>query len=41
MYKNFRIAELLLKKGASSGLTLYEIGDILYRMDENIPAQIE
>ena len=32
--KNFKIAETVLKKGASTGLTLFQIGEILYRENE-------
>lgn len=39
--RNFRIAETTLKKGALAGLTLFEIGALLYRDDPDFPSPIE
>jgi len=39
--RNFRIAETVLKKGATAGLTLYEIGTLLYREDPDFSSPIE
>ena len=33
--RNFRIAQTFLKKMAESGFTLYEIGEMMYRKDED------
>lgn len=32
--RNFRIAEIFLKKAANMGFTLYEIGKMLYRVSD-------
>jgi len=40
--KNFRISNILLKKCARNGLTLYDIGKILYRPElEETPSKLE
>jgi len=39
--RNFRIAETVLKKGATAGLTLFEIGTLLYRDDPDFSSPIE
>ncbi|EAS04300.2 phosphatidylinositol 3- and 4-kinase family protein (macronuclear) [Tetrahymena thermophila SB210] len=39
--KCFRIANIVLKKGAQSGLTIKEIGNILYREDSEIESTVE
>eukprot|EP01016_Furgasonia_blochmanni_P038025 TRINITY_DN4550_c0_g1_i10.p1 TRINITY_DN4550_c0_g1~~TRINITY_DN4550_c0_g1_i10.p1 ORF type:complete len:749 (+),score=202.58 TRINITY_DN4550_c0_g1_i10:68-2248(+) len=39
--RNFRIANIILKKGANKGLTLYDIGRILYKEDPDDPSKIE
>jgi hypothetical protein len=39
--RNFRIAEIVLKVGAKKGLTLYEIGTILYKDEPDMKAPIE
>ena len=38
--KNVRVSSLLLKKGAAAGLTLFEIGSLIYRKNEQ-PSVIE
>jgi len=37
---NFTISNIILKKGASSGLTLYEIGTIIYKNSYEEVSQI-
>lgn len=32
--RNFRVAEIFLKKAAAMGFTLYEIGKMLYRTED-------
>eukprot|EP00357_Protocruzia_adherens_P017112 CAMPEP_0115033952 /NCGR_PEP_ID=MMETSP0216-20121206/40287_1 /TAXON_ID=223996 /ORGANISM="Protocruzia adherens, Strain Boccale" /LENGTH=692 /DNA_ID=CAMNT_0002412595 /DNA_START=459 /DNA_END=2538 /DNA_ORIENTATION=+ len=40
--RNFRVAGLLLKKGAKAGLTLHQIGTLLYRPDyDDTPSEVE
>lgn len=39
--RNFCSATLLLKSGCKNGLTLHEIGSLLYREDEDEPSVIE
>lgn len=39
--RNFRIAGVVLKRGAEKGLSLFDIGQILYRPDEDIRSEIE
>ena len=39
--RNFRIAGLLLKKGVESGLSLHDIGSIMYRSDDDVPSVLE
>ncbi|KAL4500413.1 hypothetical protein ABPG72_003364 [Tetrahymena utriculariae] len=39
--KCFRIANIVLKKGAQSGLTIKEIGNILYREESEIESTVE
>lgn len=39
--RNFRIAELVLKKFSNNGLTLHDIGTFMYRDDPEIPSAIE
>jgi len=42
-WKNFRVSNIVLKLGAEYGLTLYDIGMILYKpgFDEETPAEVE
>ena len=35
--RNFRVAETFLKKAANAGFTLYEIGKMVYRNDDDEP----
>lgn len=39
--RNFVIANIVLKKGANSGLTLYEIATILYKAHNEKVSRIE
>ena len=39
--RNIRISETVLKKAAEANLTIYDIGTILFREDEDILSDIE
>ena len=39
--RNFILTNILLKKAASKGLTLYDIGQILYREDTDCTSKIQ
>jgi hypothetical protein len=39
--RNLRITGMLLKKGAESGLSLFDIGSILYRNEDDVPSILE
>lgn len=39
--RNFRIAETVLKKCALAGLTIHEIGTMMYRDDPDLPSALE
>jgi len=39
--RNVRIAGMLLKKGIEAGLSLYDIGCIMYRSEDDVPSVLE
>ena len=39
--RNVRIAGILLKKGIEAGLSLYDIGCIMYRSEDDVPSVLE